>query len=328
MKPLNSIKWGILGPGKIAGKFAKDLLKVADAIPYAVASTQADRAISFAKEYHFQKHFDSYESMLADPALEVVYIATPHVFHHQNALMCLQAGKAVLCEKPFAMNLNQVEEMITLAKKKNVFLMEAMWTRFLPHFQYVLDIVQKQTFGKLLSLEADFGIDVPFDAHSRLYNKSLGGGGLLDVGIYPVFASLQFLGYPTAIQAHADFGTTGVDIRCEMLLKHSNKAESKLYCSTVKRTSTEAKLVFEKGSILMNSRFHEPSTVTISSAEGTKTIDFNYQTNGYYYEAAHLTDCLQKGLKESPLMNFESSRDLIKLLDAVRSNIGLKYEGD
>ncbi len=328
MKPLNSIKWGILGPGKIAGKFAKDLLKVADAIPYAVASTQAERAISFAKEYHFQKHFDSYESMLADPALEVVYIATPHVFHHQNTLMCLQAGKAVLCEKPFAMNLGQVEEMINLAKQKNVFLMEALWTRFLPHFQYVLDIIQKKTFGKLLSLEADFGIDVPFDEHSRLYNKSLGGGGLLDVGIYPVFASLQFLGYPIEIQAHADFATTGVDSRCEMLFKHGNKAESKLYCSTVKRTSTEAKLVFEKGSILMNSRFHEPSTVTISSAEGTKTIDFNYQTNGYYYEAAHVTDCLQKGLKESPLMNFESSRDLIKLLDAVRSNIGLKYEGD
>lgn len=327
MKSLSPVKWGILGPGKIAGKFAKDLLKVPGAVPYAVASTQAGRAASFANEYHFQKHFYSYETMLADPELEVVYIATPHVFHHQNTLMCLQAGKAVLCEKPFAMNLGQVEEMIVLAKQKNVFLMEALWTRFLPHFQYVLGIVQSQTLGKLLSLEADFGMDVPFDENSRLYNKSLGGGGLLDVGIYPVFASLTFLGYPTVIKANADFAATGVDSRCEMAFEHVNGAKSKLHCSTVKRTPTEAKLVFEKGNILMNSRFHEPSTVTINTANHSETLDFGYQTNGYFYEAAHVTDCLQKGLKESPLMNFENSTNLIKLLDAVRSVIGLKYEG-
>jgi len=328
MKNLTSIKWGILGPGKIAGKFAKDLLKVPHAIPYAVASTRVDRAVSFAKEYHFQKHFGSYESMLADPGLDVVYVATPHVFHHQNTLMCLQAGKAVLCEKPFAMNLSLVEEMIALAKQKNVFLMEALWTRFLPHFLYVLNIVQKQTLGKLLSLEADFGMNVPFDANSRLYNKSLGGGGLLDVGIYPVFASLLFLDYPAEIQAEADFASTGVDSRCEMFFKHHGNATSKLYCSTTKRTPTEAKLIFEKGTIIINSRFHEPTTVTVGSVNGTETIDFHYQTNGYYYEAAHVIDCLQKGLKESPLMNFENSLNLIKLLDAVRLKIGLNYENN
>lgn len=327
MKPLPSVKWGILGPGKIAEKFAKDLLKVPGAVPYAVASTQANRAVSFAREHHFQKHFDSYESMLADPGLDAVYVATPHVFHHRNTLLCLQAGKAVLCEKPFAMNLSQVEEMIALAKQKNLFLMEALWTRFLPHFQYVLGIVQNQSLGKLLSLEADFGMDVPFDENSRLYNKSLGGGGLLDVGIYPVFASLTFLGSPTGIKANADFTSTDVDSRCEMLFEHENGAKSKLYCSTVKRTPTEAKLIFEKGNILMNSRFHEPSTVTVTTPEKSEVLDFGYQTNGYSYEAAHVTDCLQKGLKESPLMSFENSIGLIKLLDAVRSVIGLKYEG-
>lgn len=169
-------------------------------------------------------------------------------------------------------------------------------------------------------------MDVPFDVNSRLYNKSLGGGGLLDVGIYPVFASLMFLGYPTEMKANADFATTGVDSRCEMVFEHSTGAKSKLHCSTVKRTPTEAKLIFEKGSILMNSRFHEPSTVTISTADHTETLDFGYQTNGYFYEAAHVTDCVQKGLKESPLMNFENSRNLIRLLDAIRLEIGLNYD--
>lgn len=320
-----NVNWGIIGPGKIAQKFAEDLQSVPNAFCYAVASNHPERASAFATKYHFKKTYSSYAAMLSDPLLEVVYIATPHVFHHQNTLLCLRAGKAVLCEKPFAMNLSQVEEMIALSKQKNAFLMEALWTRFLPHFQYVLDIVQKQTLGKLLSLEADFGMDVPFDENSRLYNKSLGGGGLLDVGIYPVFASLMFLGYPTEMKANADFAATGVDSRCEMVFEHSNGAKSKLHCSTVKRTPTEANLIFEKGNILMNSRFHEPSTVTIHTANHSETIDFGHQTNGYFYEAAHVTDCVQKGLKESPLMNFECSKSLIKLLDQIRKKIGLCY---
>ncbi|MDT8415639.1 MAG: Gfo/Idh/MocA family oxidoreductase [Flavobacteriaceae bacterium] len=324
----DKINWGILGPGKIATLFAEDIQKVSNARLYACASTQIERANQFSQAFKIPFVYGSYAEMLNNPDLDVVYVATPHVFHYQNTLQCLRAGKAVLCEKPFAINTVQVNGMIKLATQKNLFLMEAMWTRFLPHFQFVLEMIREQKLGALRAMEADFCIDVPFDSASRIYNNKLGGGSLLDLGIYPVFAALMFMGKPDDIQATATLSKTNVDLDCQITFDYKNGRQAKLFSAINQETPTTATLHFEGGKILMNSRFHQPSTVTVTDEHGSKTHDFGYTTHGYSYEAQHVTSCLLNRQKTNELMTHELSVELISTLDAIRSKIGLVYPPD
>ena len=200
-----TIQWGIIGLGRIANKFATDLSTVEDSQLVAVASRSQQKADKFAFKYNSKKAYDSYEKLVKDSQVDAVYIATPHRFHKEHTLLCLRHKKAVLCEKPFAMNLQDVTEMVEVAKEHNVLLMEALWTFFLPHFNYVIDVVKSEKFGKLKSLEADFGFFHPYDIEHRLFNKQLGGGSLLDIGIYPIFVALSSLGKPKSIAAAATF---------------------------------------------------------------------------------------------------------------------------
>ena len=206
------INWGILGPGKIAKKFALGLSYVPNANLYAAASRSLEKAKDFSAEMGADKAYGSYTEMLNDPKVDAIYIATPHVFHYEHTLLCLKHKKHVLCEKPFAMNKDQVKEMIDFAQKQDTFLMEAMWTHFLPHFKYTKEVIKSGKYGKVLAMEADFGFDAPFNANSRIYNKSLGGGSLLDIGIYPIFAALNFLGKPEKIEATAKMTKTEVGL--------------------------------------------------------------------------------------------------------------------
>ncbi|MDT0678238.1 Gfo/Idh/MocA family protein [Autumnicola musiva] len=320
-----SVNWAIIGPGKIARKFATGLKEVPGANLYAVASRSMERAENFAKEYEADKAFGSYEELVKDENVEVVYIATPHVFHYENTLLCLNHGKAVLCEKPFAMDTQQVKEMIALAREKKVFLMEALWTQFLPHFQFVMNLISTEKFGKLKSMKADFGFHSPFNASHRLYNKSLGGGSLLDIGIYPVFTALSSLGIPEKISAKAKLAKTEVDEECEMIFTYKDGVEAELHSTVGRETPTTATFLFEKATVTINSRFHEPATVTISTEEGEKTKEFGVTANGYNFEAAHVQEMLQKGQIESDQMTFEKSLQLIGLLDEVRRKIDLVY---
>lgn len=322
---MKTIKWGILGLGKIAGKFATGLKDVEGAELYAVASRSKSKAETFAKEYNATKLFSSYEAMLKDEALDVVYIATPHVFHHQQTLLCLDHKKAVLCEKPFAINKEQVEEMIAKAKKENVFLMEAMWTQFLPHFEFVLDLIESEKYGKIKNLKADFGFPAPVDLDKRLYNKDLGGGSLLDIGIYPIFMAMSALGTPEKIQASAKFSETGIDTECDMIFEYKNGVEAELGSSIVKQTPTAAIIQFEKATITLTTRFHEPTSVKIQTPEIEETKEFKVDSNGYNFEAEHVQKMLLKGKTESTEMNFAKSLQLIELLDKVRDQIGLEY---
>ncbi|MGB7784631.1 MAG: Gfo/Idh/MocA family oxidoreductase, partial [Salinimicrobium sp.] len=210
------IKWGIIGPGQIARKFARSLQEVDDAQLYAVASRTLERAEAFAEETGAAKAFGSYEEMLMDAEVDVVYIATPHVFHKEHTLLSLKHGKPVLCEKPFAINRAQVKEMISNAKEKRVFLMEAMWTPFLPHIIYLREVLSSGKYGKVKRLTADFGFAAAFDKNGRLFKKSLGGGSLLDIGIYPIFLALHTLGKPEKISAKAQMSSTNVDEVCEV----------------------------------------------------------------------------------------------------------------
>ncbi|MDT0687792.1 Gfo/Idh/MocA family protein [Autumnicola psychrophila] len=320
-----TVKWAILGPGKIAKKFATGLKDVKGAELYAVASRSKERADAFAEEFNATKAYSSYEEMLKDEQVDVVYIATPHVFHFDNTLLCLEHKKAVLCEKPFAMDTEQVKEMIAMAREKKVFLMEALWTQFLPHFQYVMDLVKKERYGKLKKIEANFGFHSPFNKEHRLYNKSLGGGSLLDIGIYPIFTALSALGIPERISAKAKMTTTGVDEECEMIFSYKDGVEAELHSTVGRETGTTATFFCEKAEIKINSRFHEPTSVTISTEEGEETKDFNVTANGYNFEAAHVQEMLKQGRIESDQMTFEKSLQLIGLLDEVRKKISLVY---
>ena len=319
------IHWGIIGCGSIAHKFATDLKTVPKAILYAVASRDLQKAEKFGQLHGATRFYGQYEVLMQDPLVDIIYIATPHPFHCENAVQCLEHKKAVLCEKPLAMNIKEVEQMIQSAKATNCFLMEALWTYFLPHYQYVLEVIESQALGNITLLEADFGFKGNTDPNGRLYDKSLGGGSLLDVGIYPLFTALTLLGYPTDYEAEATFAETGVDTDCYMHLYYENGAQAKLYSAIHKETKTEARIVLEKGEIHIHSRFHEPSSVTVITTDSSENFTFPVTTNGYNFEAKHAQEQLLKNNIESPLMTFEKSRQLMQLIDGIREKIGLVY---
>ena len=322
---MKTIRWGILGLGKIANSFATDLQQVEGSVLYAVASRSQEKADHFGAEYNATQCYNSYEQLVKDPNVDAVYIATPHVRHHQDTLLCLQHKKAVLCEKPFAMNRKQVEEMITTAQANNTLLMEALWTRFMPHFKFVQQELEIGRYGAVKTLAADFCFEAEFNPEGRLFNKALGGGSLLDIGIYPIFCALALFGKPDHIEAKAKIGKTGVDEETEMTFKYNSGISAFLSSSILKKTPTTATLVCEKGMLILNSRFHQTDKVT-TILEGTKIEhDFAYTGKGYYFEIEHFAELLRQEKKESPLMSYAFSRLLISTLDEVRELINLQY---
>ena len=319
-----NIRWGIIGLGKIANKFATDLASIETAELVAVASRNIQNANNFAEKHNAKKAYSSYEELAKDTNVDAVYIATPHSFHKEHAILCLQNKKAVLCEKPFAMNLSEVTEMIQVAKENNVLLMEALWSFFLPHFTYVLDIVKSEKFGKLKSLEADFGFHTPYNTDSRLFKKELGGGSLLDIGIYPIFAALATLGEPDAIDASATFFENGADASCDMVFQYKN-AKATLKSTLLEETPSIAILKFDKATVKLNRQFHQSSSITVIQNNTEEIINFDFKTIGYNYETEHFNNLLRAGEKESNIMTFEFSKNLINTLDKVREIIGLTY---
>ncbi|GAA4237422.1 Gfo/Idh/MocA family oxidoreductase [Postechiella marina] len=320
-----TINWGIIGLGNIAHKFASDLLTINGANLYAVASRSQTKSNDFGSKYKANKAYNSYEALAKDPNIDAVYIATPHALHKANTLLCLEHGIAVLCEKPFAMHTGEVDEMINKAKEKNVLLMEALWTYFLPHYQFVLSKLKDKTYGEILKLEADFGFYRAFDDSSRLFNKSLGGGSLLDIGIYPIFTALSTLNNPETIEANATIFDNGADSSCQMHFKYKNGAVAHLKSTLLEDTPTEAIFYCERGTIKINTRFHAPSTVTIFADKKEENFKFPNQVNGYKYEAIHFNNLIREGKTESDIMTFNFSKQLIKTLDNVRKLIKLEY---
>ncbi len=324
-KNLKTINWGIIGLGSIAHKFAADLLTIKGAKLYAVASRNQDKANTFATTYNATKAYSKYEALVKDSNIDAIYIATPHALHKQNTLLCLNHNKAVLCEKPLAMNSAEVNTMLTKATEKNILLMEAMWTYFLPHYQYVLNTLNKKLYGDLVKLEADFGFYRDFDNSARLFNKALGGGSLLDIGIYPIFVALSTLGIPKNIVAQATYFNNGADASCTMNFEYAN-AKAILKSTLIEDTPTEAIFHCQNGIIKINSQFHAPTTVSLIPKVGkTEIIEFNSDTIGYNYEAIHFNTLLREQKTESNIMTFGFSKQLIKTLDDVRAKINLSY---
>jgi predicted dehydrogenase len=318
------IRWGIIGPGKIAHKFVQDLAKVPNCRLIAVASRSQEKANEFAKEYQADYALNSYEGLAKHDQVDAIYIATPHSFHKEHSILCLEHGKAILCEKPFAMNDEEVEDMIAASKANNTLLMEALWTAFVPSFQYAMELIQQEKYGRILSLKADFGFFTPFNESSRVFDKKTGGGSLLDVGIYPIFAALSFLGKPERIDAEATFFENGTDSSCDIIF-HYKEARAFLTSSLLEVTPVEAILQCEHATITIESRFHEPTNITVEENGTSKTIEFERPTFGYSYEIEHFNQLLRDGKKESDVMTFKRSRNLIKILDEVRNLINLEY---
>lgn len=324
----SEINWGIIGLGKIAHKFASDLKYVPDARLHAVASTDNQRASDFARQYGAQYHFSSYEALLNCPHLDVVYIATNHPQHCAVTLMCLKKRIPVLCEKPFGMNAHEVKMMIDTAKSNKTFLMEALWTRFIPAFQKAMSIVKNGTIGRPLSIKADFGFAAPFNPNNRIYNRDLGASSLLDIGIYPILMAQTVFGdRPTRIQAMAKMSSTEIDETCAMNLQYADGGIAMCHSTVVADSKIEAFIYGEEGVLHIHPRFHHPQkiTVTLYHGRGEESYYLPYEGNGYQFEAMEVNKCLKNNQLESVHVPHSFSTDLIETLDAVRKEIGLVF---
>jgi predicted dehydrogenase len=320
------IKWGILAPGHISRGFVTGLKVTENAELYAVASRSYGKAASFANEFGFQKIYGSYSELADDPDVDVIYVATPHHLHYENTLMCLQKGKAVLCEKPFTINLKQLEILVHTAREKEIFLMEALWTRFLPGIEKTLELIRTDQIGEIKMLNADFGFKAEYNPESRLFNPVLGGGSLLDIGIYPVFLSLLLLGYPEKIEAVASMAPTGVDESVSISMSYKNGALASLHCTFATNTITDANIYGIKGKIQLKQQWFRPTTVVLSSPdESPQEFLFPAKANGYEYEADEVMRCLSQELNESPYLGLDFSLKLMKLLDEIRKKCNIVY---
>ncbi|MBV6425629.1 MAG: scyllo-inositol 2-dehydrogenase (NADP(+)) IolU [Haliscomenobacter sp.] len=319
-------RWGILGPGRIAQKFARDMAVLPQAKLHAVASRSLDRAREFAAQYGATHAFGSYEELFQCPDLDVIYIATPHQGHFPWTMRALEHGIPVLVEKPFAINSRQARVMAEAAQNKGVFLMEALWTRFLPTMERLQAILREGSLGEILGVKADFGFQPPFDPQSRIFNPNLGGGALLDIGIYPVFLALFLLGPPSEITAAGCLGATGVDEELGILMKFPSGQMAHLHTTIRVQTKTEAFVYFERGTINLHSRWFEPTTLSVlRPSERPEILTFDYPCEGFSFQIAEVMRCLDAGLRESPLMPLDFSIGLMETLDAIRHQIGLQY---
>ncbi|AWV99662.1 Gfo/Idh/MocA family protein [Arcticibacterium luteifluviistationis] len=324
-----TINWGIIGIGKIAEKFASDLATVENAKLVAVASRSIDRAKEFGGRHDSTFAYGSYEEIFNTPDLDAIYIATPHTSHAECTKLCLNKGVAVLCEKPFAMNEQEVKEMIHLAEEKQTFLMEALWTRFLPSTKKVLEIIDSKALGDIKLLQADFGFIPPFFPERRVLNPEYGGGAFLDIGIYPAFLSLLILGYPSTILATSTKGPTGVDETTAFLYQYGNNNIAKLSCTFGAETNTEATIFGTEGRIVMKKRFHDTKEIELIPNEGEPQVfNFPRETFGYNHEIEEVNDCLRKGKTSSDLWPLSQSLKLIQLLDKTREEAGIVYKTD
>jgi len=323
------IGWGIMATGTIARKFCEGLKVLGDAELVAVASRSMEKARAFGAEHGIKRAYGSYEALAQDPDVDIVYIATPHPMHFENAMLCLEAGKAVLCEKPFTMNAREAEALIAFAREKGLFLMEAMWTRYLPAIVKVREWLSKGLIGEVRFLKADFGYRCVWDPGGRLLNPALGGGALLDVGIYPVsFASMIFGNQPRIIQSLAHIGETGVDEQFAALFEYEGGAIASLSGALRTDFVNDALILGTHGRIHVPDFFYA-KTATFRSASGAEEVfGPEFEGNGYQYEAAEAMRCLREGKLESSIMPLEETLAIMRTMDAIRSQWGLKYPSE
>src|SRR5438034_6083046 len=314
-KPLG---WGLIGTGGIAQTFAADLTFADSGRAAAVGSRHMDSAIRFADEFNIPNRHSSYQALVADPDVDVVYVATPHPMHHACALLALRAGKPVLVEKAFTMNAAEAQELVAVARADELFLMEAMWTRFLPHIDEIRRLLAEEALGDIVTVTADHGQWFAQDPHFRLFAPELGGGALLDLGVYPISFASMVLGKPDRNVTLSDPAFTGVDGQTSMLFGYASGAQAVLTCTLSAKSPTRGAIVGTDARIEIEGDFYAPTSFTLISRTEERTyFETPVEGTGLWHEADEVARCLREGLLESPLMPLDESISIMQTMDSV-----------
>ena len=312
------IRWGVIGTGRIAQTFARDLALTDQGVIVAVGSRSADSMNHFADTFDVVGRHDSYEGLVADPTVEAVYVATPHPMHEQNALLALAHGKHVLVEKAFAMNAAEARRVVDEARSRGLFAMEAMWTRFLPHVVAIRELLAGGALGTVVAVHADHGKWFELDPRFRLFAPELGGGALLDLGVYPVSFASMVLGRPSTVQATITPSFTGVDGHTSMVFGHESGAHAVLTCTSLARSATRASIVGTDARIDVDGDFYAPTTFTLTRRTGESTrYEFESEGRGLHYQAVEVARCIRSGLTESPVMPLDETVAIMETMDRV-----------
>jgi dihydrodiol dehydrogenase / D-xylose 1-dehydrogenase (NADP) len=325
-----TINWGVIGCGGIAQKFADCMKHVATAELAAVASATPGKAEKFARQFGVDSAYGDYNQLVGRDDIQAVYVATTHNFHYENVKLALEHGKAVLCEKPMTVAAWEAHELVALARKQKLFLMEGMWTRFLPAICQVRDWLADGEIGELRQIRADFGFDAPFDPEGRVYNKALAGGALLDAGIYPVSLASMIAGSPVAVEAIADIGSTSVDEQSFYLLRYEGGAIASLSASVRAPLDNVAEIIGSEGKITIP-RFLAASSAELHRYRRGERIQRRFPVpdgRGFEYEIQEVVDCLNQGKLESDVMPLDETLSIMQAMDAIRKKIGLVYDND
>ncbi len=317
-----NIRWGIISTGRIAHKFAQATKLLPDADLVAVGSRSKEAADAFGKELGVPRCHGSYEDLVADPQVDAIYVATPHPFHRPNTLLALEAGKHVLCEKPLTVNAGEAAEVIRVARAKGLFLMEAMWTRFLPVWVDLKARLDSGEFGQIAHLQANFGVPMPAD-EARIHEPGLAGGGLLDLGIYPISLASWFLGKPDKVLSWATMTKTHVDERTAMLFSYAGGSFAMLSSAIDVWTTCEAEIVAEKAWIRVP-RFWEAQSYEIVTPDARDVVTKPFES-GYQFQISHSMNRIRRGQTESEVMSLDESLEIMKTMDGLRAEWGFKY---
>jgi predicted dehydrogenase len=316
------LRWGILGAGLIAGEFAKDLRFTDAGTAVAIGSRAQETAERFGEEFGVPNRHGSYEALVADPEVEAVYVATPHPFHLDGAILALEAGKPVLVEKPFTMNAAEAREIVRVARERDLFAMEAMWTRFLPHIHEVRRLLAEGVLGELVTLTADHGQWFARDPEHRIFKAELGGGALLDLGVYVVSFASMVLGTPERVVASSEPAFTGVDGQTSMILTHAGGAQAILNTTSLAKTATRAAIVGTEGRIEIEPQFYRPTSFNlIMRGEAPLHHDPAHEGHGLRHQAVEVAHCLREGLRESRLMPLDETVSIMETMDAIRAAV-------
>jgi predicted dehydrogenase len=317
--------WGICGPGGIARAFAQDLTLMQGHTIGAVGSRSLENAQKFATTFGGTA-YGSYEELVADPTIDAIYVATPHPAHHDNVILALNAGKPVLCEKPFSVNAVQAQSMIDAAARNGVALMEAMWARFLPHYAKVREIVESGVLGPILSIHADHGQRLADQGIARLIEPDLAGGALLDLGIYPVSFAHMILGTPAQITSTAVMTDKGVDAQTSMIFTYQDGAQAVLTTTMIEQTPCRAVVAGLNGWLEIDRTFYNPAAMRVVLNDGTTTEYPNtYKGHGLREQAEVFKQLVRSGKLESEILTWQATVEIMTTLDTVREQIGLKY---
>jgi len=321
---VTDLRWGLIGTGGIARAFARDLARTSGQIVAAVGSRSLEKAKEFTNA-HGGTPCGSYEELVTSD-IDAVYVATPHPMHAPNTILALNHGKPVLCEKPFAVNARESAAMITAARHNNLLLVEAMWSRFLPHYRRLRELVKQGDIGEIISIAADHGQNLPLPKYYRLHAPELAGGALLDLGIYPISFAYYLLGKPQSVVAKAEFTPTGVDSQTSMIFRYESGAHANLTTTLLAKTPCTATVVGTLGTIFIDGDFYTPTSMRLKKIDGT-IVEFprEYEGHGLREQAIEFAALLKADKKESDLMSHADTQSIMETMDELRAQIDLYY---